>query len=66
MNPPTLILSHLSGGRYVLKELIETEKHYVTDLGLIVGVKLTILHTLTRTRTRTHINPICSDGAQGT
>lgn len=28
--------------RYVLKELIETEKYYVEDLGLIVEVKLTI------------------------
>uniref|UniRef100_A0A8C4GTT5 Rho guanine nucleotide exchange factor 25 n=1 Tax=Dicentrarchus labrax TaxID=13489 RepID=A0A8C4GTT5_DICLA len=32
----TLILLHLYLYRYVLKELIETEKHYVTDLGLIV------------------------------
>lgn len=28
--------------RYVLKELIETEKHYVADLGLIVEVNLTV------------------------
>uniref|UniRef100_A0A667WN34 Rho guanine nucleotide exchange factor 25 n=1 Tax=Myripristis murdjan TaxID=586833 RepID=A0A667WN34_9TELE len=32
----TLIPSHLSLHRYVLKELIETEKHYVADLGFIV------------------------------
>uniref|UniRef100_A0A3B4UG41 DH domain-containing protein n=1 Tax=Seriola dumerili TaxID=41447 RepID=A0A3B4UG41_SERDU len=32
----TLILPHLYLYRYVLKELIETEKHYVGDLGLIV------------------------------
>lgn len=42
---PTLILCRLSGGRYVLKELIETEKHYVADLGLIVEVMLTHTHT---------------------
>ena len=28
--------------RYVLKELIETEKYYVADLGLIVEVNLTV------------------------
>uniref|UniRef100_A0A7N8X3I7 Rho guanine nucleotide exchange factor 25 n=1 Tax=Mastacembelus armatus TaxID=205130 RepID=A0A7N8X3I7_9TELE len=32
----TIILHHLYLYRYVLKELVETEKHYVADLGLIV------------------------------
>uniref|UniRef100_A0A3Q1CUG6 Rho guanine nucleotide exchange factor 25 n=1 Tax=Amphiprion ocellaris TaxID=80972 RepID=A0A3Q1CUG6_AMPOC len=32
----TLIFPHFCLYRYVLKELIETEKHYVADLGLIV------------------------------
>lgn len=41
-NSPTLILCRLSAARYVLKELIETEKHYVADLGLIVEVELAV------------------------
>ena len=41
-NSLTLILRYLYLYRYVLKELIETEKHYVVDLGLIVEVKLTV------------------------
>lgn len=38
----TLIWPHLYLYRYVLQELIETEKHYVVDLGLIVEVNLTV------------------------
>lgn len=38
----TLILTYLYIYRYVLKELIETEKHYVADLGFIVEVNLTV------------------------
>lgn len=34
----TVIFPHLYFYRYVLKELIETEKYYVSDLGLIVEV----------------------------
>lgn len=38
----TPILSPLYICRYVLKELVETEKHYVVDLGFIVEVTLTV------------------------
>lgn len=36
----TVNLTYLYLSRYVLKELIETEKHYVADLGFIVEVNL--------------------------
>ncbi|CAL8319915.1 unnamed protein product [Merluccius merluccius] len=36
--------SALEKSMYVLKELIETEKHYVSDLGLIVEGYMTTLH----------------------
>lgn len=37
-----LIISSFYHYRYVLQELIETEKYYVADLGLIVEVNLTV------------------------
>ena len=35
-----LLILHTVLCRYVLKELTETEKHYVLDLGLIVEVNM--------------------------
>uniref|UniRef100_A0A8D0AKY2 Rho guanine nucleotide exchange factor 25 n=1 Tax=Sander lucioperca TaxID=283035 RepID=A0A8D0AKY2_SANLU len=41
----TLIWPHLYLYRYVLQELIETEKHYVVDLGLIVEGYMATMHS---------------------
>ncbi|MEQ2208797.1 hypothetical protein XENOCAPTIV_015211, partial [Xenoophorus captivus] len=58
--------SALEKSMYVLQELIETEKYYVADLGLIVEVNLTVctdIHPPTlskRTPNPNHRNPFTS------